>query len=158
MATRTKIRPGPARRRSGPAIATIATIATACLGWAPTGVSLADVPPPPSSLARQSPPEPREDMTEELRAQLDSILVVATRDSAGENLSGSYDKDAYGLMEGVAAGHEAGRIRKEVGPVPVSMRIPGTAIPGMIIGGLFGSVQREVQELRDALTEELVDA
>ena len=42
--------------------------------------------------------------------------------------------------------------------VPVSMRIPGTAIPGMIIGGLFGSVQREVQELRDALTEELVDA
>ena len=28
----------------------------------------------------------------------------------------------------------------------------------MIIGGLYGSVQREVQELRDALTEELVDA
>lgn len=139
-------------------ITTALTIIAACALWSAPGAALADVPPPPSSVVQKPPPEFREDMSEELRAQLDSILVVATRDSAGEKLSGSYEKDTYGLMEGVAAGHEAGRITKEVGPVPVSMRIPGTAIPGMIIGGLFGSVQREVQELRDALTEELADA
>lgn len=139
-------------------ITTGLAIMTACAAWSAPGASLADVPPPPSSPVRKPPPEFREAMTEELRAQLDSILVVATRDSGGEKLSGSYEKDTYGLMEGVAAGHEAGRVTKEVGPVPVSMRIPGTAIPGMIIGGLFGSVQREVQELRDALTEELADA
>lgn len=136
----------------------VVTIVSACLGWAAPGIGRADVPPPPSSLVREPPPELREDMSEERRAQIDSILVVATRDSAGEKLSGSYEKDTYGLLDGVAAGHEAGRVTREVGPVPVSMRIPGTAIPGMILGGLFGSVQREVQELRDALTEELVDA
>lgn len=134
------------------------TILAACLSSAVSGPCNADVPPPPSSLVSKAPPEPREDMTEDLRAELESILVVATRDPAGEEVGGSYDKDTYGLMGGVAAGHDAGRIRKEVGPVPVDFRIPGTMIPGMIIGGLFGSVQREVQELRDALTEELVDA
>lgn len=133
------------------------TIMGACLATAP-GAALADVPPPPSSMVRKPPPELRDDMTEALRGQLDSILVVATRDAATEKLSGSYEKDTYGLMDGVAAGHDAGRVTKEIGPVPVSMRIPGTTIPGMIIGGLLGSAQREVQELRDALTEELIDA
>jgi hypothetical protein len=97
-------------------------------------------------------------MSEELRAQVDAIVVVATRSPADQAVSGSYEKNTYGLVGGVVAGHEAGRVRKQVGPVPVDMRIPGTAIPGSIIGGLVGGWQREVQQLRDALTEELVDA
>ena len=148
MATRIRARTGLAR----------GTIIIACAVWVAPDVSRAEVPPPPSSLPDKPPPEPSEDMTEELRAQVDSIVVVATRNPAGDGVSGSYEKDTFGLVGGVAAGHEAGRIRKEVGPVPVDVRIPGTAIPGMIIGGLFGGVQGEVQELRDALTEELVDA
>ncbi len=35
---------------------------------------------------------------------------------------------------------------------------PARPSSGAIIGGLFGGMQREVQELRDALTEELVEA
>lgn len=132
-------------------------IILAC-AWAAPGVGLADVPPPPSSFIRKPPPEPREDMTGELRAQVGTIVVVATRNRAGEAVSGSYERDTLGLVGGVTAGYEAGQIRKEVGPVPVNMRIPGTAIPGVIIGGLFGGMQRELQDLRDALTEELVDA
>ena len=151
MAAGTRPRTGLPRRTPGLAMMAV------CMAGA-AGASLADVPPPPSSLVRKPPHEPREDMTEALRAQMDTIVVIATRNPAGEGVSGSYDRDTYGLVGGVAAGHEAGRITKEVGPVPVSMRIPGTAIPGMIIGGLFGGVQHEVQQLRDALTEELVDA
>ncbi|HLU07478.1 MAG TPA: hypothetical protein VKZ91_13040 [Woeseiaceae bacterium] len=125
---------------------------------ATAGVSLAGAPPPPSSLHNKPPPEPSEDMSEELRAQVDAIVVVATRGPADQGVSGSYEKNTYGLVGGVVAGHQAGRVRKQVGPVPVDMRIPGTAIPGSIIGGLVGGWQREVQQLRDALTEELVDA
>ena len=135
------------RVRTKPRCVTRLAMVAACLGWAVPGPGLADVPPPPSSLVKRTLPEPREDMTEDVRTQLGSILVVATRDPAGEALSGSYDRDTYGLMGGVAAGHDAGVIRKEVGPVPVDFRIPGTAIPGMIIGGLYGSVQREVQDV-----------
>ena len=122
------------------------------------GATLADAPPPPSSLYNKPPPEPSEDMSEELRAQAKTIVVVATRGPADQAVSGSYEKNTYGLVGGVVAGHEAGRVRKQVGPVPVDMRIPGTAIPGSIIGGLVGGWHREIQQLRDALTEELVDA
>lgn len=134
------------------------TLVTACLPGGAPGVGLADVPPPPSSLIRTAPSEPHEDMTEEVRSQVGKIVVVSTRSAAEEKVSGSYDKNTYGLLGGAAAGGDAGRIKKEVGPVPVDFRIPGTAIPGAIIGGLFGGMQRELQELRDALTEELVDA
>jgi hypothetical protein len=130
----------------------------ACLSLAAPGTSLADAPPPPSSLQNKPPPEPSEDMSEELRAQVDAIVVVATRGPADQAVSGSYEKTTYGLVGGVVAGHEAGRVRKQVGPVPVDMRIPGTAIPGSIIGGMVGGWQREIQQLRDALTDELVNA
>ena len=130
----------------------------ACVILAVPDASLADAPVPPSSLLHKPPPEPSEDMTEELRAQVDAIVVVATRNPADQTVSGSYEKNTYGLVGGVVAGHEAGRVRKQVGPVPVNMRIPGTAIPGSIIGGVVGGWQREVQQLRDALTKELVEA
>lgn len=126
--------------------------------WAVPGASLADIPPPPSSLVRKPPPEPREDMADDLRAQVDTIVVVATRSRADEAVSGSFEKETFGWLGGAAGGYELGRIRKEVGPVPVLYRIPGTAIPGAIIGALFGGVQKEVQQLRDAMAEELIDA
>lgn len=152
MPTGTRARAGLAR-----GLIALAIIIACAVGAAPD-VSLAGVPPPPSTLLRKPPPEPSEDMTEELRAQVDTIVVVATRNPAGEAVSGSFEKDTFGLIGGAAGGYEVGQIRKEAGPVPVEYRIPGTAIPGAIIGALFGGVQREVQQLRDALTEELVDA
>lgn len=151
MATGMRVRAYLARRPIGLAVI------IACVTWAAPDASLAD-PPPPSSLLDKPTPEPYEDMTEDLRAQVDAIVVVATRNPADQAVSGSYDKNTYGLVGGVAAGHDAGRVRKQVGHVPVDVRIPGTAIPGSIIGGLLGGMQREVQQLRDALTEELVDA
>ena len=133
-------------------------LALACCVWAAPAVGFGDIPPPPSSLVRKAPPEPHEDMPEDLRAQMDRIVVIAARDPAEEAVSGSYEKSTYGVVGGAIGGYEVGEIRKEVGPVPVLYRIPGTAIPGAIIGALFGGVQREIQQLRDAMTEELVDA
>ncbi len=146
-------RPTPA---SAPAVLSILAGCALCVGPA---LCRADVPPPPSSLEpRPPPPEPSQDMPEAARAKIDAIVVVATRSPADEALSGSYEKGTYGVVGGAIGGYEAGRVRKEVGPVPVDFRIPGTAIPGTIIGALLGGYQREVQQLRDALTEELVDA
>lgn len=130
----------------------------AFVAWTAPDACLADIPPPPSSLVRKPPPEFRDDMTEDLRAQVDTIAVVATRNRAGEAVSGSYEKDTFGWIGGAAGGWDLGQIRKEVGPVPVLYRVPGTAVPGAILGALFGGVQKEVQQLRDAMTEELVDA
>lgn len=150
--------PTTTRTCTGLARGTTALAIFIALGCTAPGASLADVPPPPSSFARKPPPEPRDAMPEDLRAQVKRLVVIAARDPADEAVSGSYDKGTYGVVGGAIGGYELGEIRKEVGPVPVLYRIPGTAIPGAIIGALFGGVQREVQQLRDAMTEELVDA
>ena len=150
--------PTVTRTRTGLARGTAAVAVFIALGCSAPGATLADVPPPPSSFVRKPPPEPREDMPEDLRAQVQRLVVIAARDPADEAVSGSYEKGTFGVVGGAIGGYELGEIRKEVGPVPVLYRIPGTAVPGAIIGALFGGVQREVQQLRDAMTEELVDA
>lgn len=97
-------------------------------------------------------------MSEDIRAAIDRVVVIATRSPAGQKASGSYDKETAGLVGGMAAGSELGRIRTEVGPVPVYIPIPILTIPGAIFGGLSGATRRQIQEFRDALTEELVNA
>lgn len=150
--------PTTTRSCTGFARGTAALAIFIALGCSAPGASLADVPPPPSSFVRKPPPEPREAMPEDLRAQVARLVVIAARDPADEAVSGSYETGTYGVVGGAIGGYELGEIRKEVGPVPVLYRIPGTAIPGAILGALFGGVQREVQQLRDAMTEELVGA
>lgn len=69
------------------------SIIIASVVLATAGVSLAGAPPPPSSLHNKPPPEPSEDMSEELRAQVDVIVVVATRGPTDQGVSGSYEKN-----------------------------------------------------------------
>lgn len=77
---------------------------------------------------------------------------------ANQEVSGSYEKATKGLYEGMVSGSTAGTVRKDVGPVNVSVPIPILTLPGMIVGGVAGATQREIQEFRDALTEDLVQA
>ncbi|MGB5738195.1 MAG: hypothetical protein WBM54_02520 [Woeseia sp.] len=97
-------------------------------------------------------------MTEALRTSLQKVVVVATRSQADEAVSGTYEKGTPGLMGGVAAGSRLGRFSKQVGPVPIVIPIPILTIPGAIFGGLSGAAKREIQEFRDALAEELIEA
>jgi hypothetical protein len=97
-------------------------------------------------------------MSEALRASLRKVVIVPGESPANEAVSGSYDKATKGLYEGMVTGSTAGTVRKDVGPVNVSVPIPILTLPGMIVGGVAGATQREIQEFRDALTEDLVEA
>lgn len=130
-----------------PALAGVAM--TAAAQTAP-GPEFADVPP--------EVPAPPPHMPDSLRSDIGKLIVIAGRRPAGQNVSGSFEKETYGLVGGVAAGSRIGRVRTQIGPVPVNFPIPVLTMPGAILGGLTGAVQRQIQEFRDALTEELASA
>ena len=97
-------------------------------------------------------------MAEELRSDIRKVVVIAGRSPADREVKGTYEKDTQGLLEGIDSGSRIGTISKEVGGVPVYIPIPILTIPGAIYGGLSAATKREIQEFRDALTDELVNA
>lgn len=94
-------------------------------------------------------------MPDELRTRVQKVVIISTQRLAGQDVTGTYEKDTAGLLGGIEAGRRLGRISKQVGPVPIYVPIPILTIPGAIFGGLTGAAQREIQEFRDDLTEEL---
>jgi hypothetical protein len=97
-------------------------------------------------------------MSEALRSSIKKVVVLAGASPAKESITGTYDKETPGLIGGADAGSRVGTITKEVGPVNVNFPIPILTIPGMIVGGISGHTKREIQEFRDALTEDLAKA
>jgi len=116
------------------------------------------VPPPPSSNPQRKTPILDEHMSEALRSSLKKVVVVPGLSPANQAISGSYEQYTPGLIDGMDAGSRIGTISKEVGGVPISLPIPGLALPGALFGGITGKYKREVQEFRDALTEVLANA
>ena len=117
----------------------------------------AQVPPPPSASQPQAvilPPH----MPEDIRGGIDKVVVISGRGAANQDVTGSYERDTPGLVGGMDAGSRMGTISKEVGGVPVNIPIPGLALPGAILGGLTGATRRQIQEFRDALTEQIANA
>jgi hypothetical protein len=111
------------------------------------------VPEPPSGGAVQS-----AYMSEALRASIHKVVVVPGESPAERVASGSYEKGAAGLYGGMVTGAGIGTVSKDVGPVMVRIPIPILQLPGMIIGGIAGSTKKELQEFRDALTDDLLKA
>ncbi len=97
-------------------------------------------------------------MPEALRSSIKKVVLMPGDSPTEEEVTGSYNKDTDGLLDGMVAGSDMGTIRKDVGPVNFSLPIPGMQIPGMIAGGIKGATQREIQDFRDALTEDLEKA
>lgn len=97
-------------------------------------------------------------MPEEVRQKIDTVVVIATRAPADDAVGGTYDKDTPGLLGGIEKGGRIGTVNKQIGPVPVRFGIPIIRWPAMIIGGVAGVTQKEIQEFRDAMTEQLADA
>lgn len=97
-------------------------------------------------------------MSEVLRSSVKKTVVVAGESPASEEISGSYEKETAGLVGGMNEGSRLGTISPEIGGVNVSIPVPILTIPGAIYGGLSGATKREIQEFRDALTEELANA
>ncbi|MDX1500512.1 MAG: hypothetical protein R3176_11470 [Woeseiaceae bacterium] len=94
-------------------------------------------------------------MDESLRNSIDKVIVVGGLDPADSEVSGTYEEMTPGLYGGINRGAAIGRPSMEIGPVNVNFPIPILTLPGAIVGGISGKAKREMQEFRDALTEEL---
>lgn len=97
-------------------------------------------------------------MSELLRSDVRKLVVVAGVSPAGDSVTGSYEKETAGLLGGMEEGSRIGTISKEIGGVPVNIPIPVIGTLGSIYGGISGAAKREIQDFRDALTEEIVNA
>jgi hypothetical protein len=97
-------------------------------------------------------------MSEALRASVKKVVVVPGEVPAGREVSGDYEKATAGLYDGMVGGSRMGTVSTDVGPITVNIPIPILQLPGMIFGGIKGSTEREIQEFRDALVKDLVDA
>lgn len=109
-------------------------------------------------LARQARGIGAPHMPEADRDGIEKVIVISGRSEAGSDVDGTYGKETLGIPGGMEAGRRMGTLGKEIGGVPIYFPIPGTAIPGAILGGLFGLTQEQVQAFRDRLTEDLVES
>jgi hypothetical protein len=97
-------------------------------------------------------------MSEDIRASIDKIVVIASPTPPRRNISGDYEKDTLGVVGGANAGVDSVTINKEIAGVPISLGHPIFSIPAAIIGGISGASKRRAQELQDALTDDLAKA
>lgn len=97
-------------------------------------------------------------MSEDIRASIDKIVVIASPTPPRRNISGDYEKDTLGVLGGADAGVDAVTINKEIAGVPINIGHPIFSIPAAIIGGISGASKRRAQELQDALTDDLAKA
>jgi len=97
-------------------------------------------------------------MPEDVRGTISKVVILPTAGKAGEVVTGSYEKSTEGIQGGMAKGAEIGTIPIEVGGIPVGIPIPILREIGMIAGAFSGGAKREIQEFRDALTDDLVNA
>ena len=104
-----------------------------------------------------APPAPTH-MSEELRSAITKIVILPINGDAQEAVTGTYGQKTLGMAGGAAKGSGIGNIPVEVGHVPINIPIPLLREIGMLVGGITGTAQRQVQELRDRLTEDLSDA
>jgi len=94
-------------------------------------------------------------MDEEHRGAVKKVVVLPGTSPPSDGVTGSYQKQTDGLFGGIDKGREIGTIRKDIGGIPISFPIRVLTVPGMILGGLSGTVKRQIQDMRDAMTEEL---
>jgi len=113
---------------------------------------------PASIVERSTTAELPTHMPESIRSTVKQVVVIAGQAPTSQAVTGSYEKDTPGLVGGMNEGSRIGTISKEIGGVPVNIPIPVLGTLGAIFGGLSGAAKQEIQEFRDALTEELVRA
>ena len=98
-------------------------------------------------------------LSEELRSSVKKVVVLPTTSPVDRTVTGSYEQETTGLIDGAEAGSRIGRgAWTEIGGVPVGIPIPILTLPGALIGGISGATKREMQEFRDELTDELAKA
>lgn len=94
-------------------------------------------------------------MSEAVRATVRKVVVLPTQGPVGESTTGSYKKRTDGLYSGMEKGAARSGVGIEVGPVRTRYTIPILTFPLAVLGGIKGKTERDIQEFRDSLTDEL---
>jgi hypothetical protein len=97
-------------------------------------------------------------MPESLRTSMTRIVVVGGPSPIDKEITGSYEKVTPGVAGGISGGAAAATPSAQVGAVTVNFPFPILQLPGAIIGGISGKAKRDIQEIRDAMTEDLAAA
>jgi len=97
-------------------------------------------------------------MSEDHRMSTRKIVVLPGAAPATGAVTGSYQKETLGLIDGIDEGRGFGTINKDIAGIPISFPIRILTVPGAIIGGLIGASQREIQDYRDAMAKNLTEA
>lgn len=97
-------------------------------------------------------------MPDSVRTSVSKIVIIATDGANNEKVTGTYDQKTAGVLGGMAKGSEIGTIPVEVGHVPINIPIPILRELGMLYGAIRGGTDRQIQEFRDRLTEDLRSA
>lgn len=97
-------------------------------------------------------------MPDSVRSSISKIVIIPTDGSSSGKVTGTYDQETAGVLGGMAKGSELGRIPVEVGQVPINIPIPILRELGMLVGAIRGGTDRQIQEFRDRLTEDLRSA
>jgi len=127
-----------------------------------TSLQAQGVPPAPSSTATPTAQTlvfgKDKPMSDELRSSIRKVVLMPGESPTNEEVGGSYEKSTHGLYGGIAAGSGATTIHKQAGPVALNIPIPIFQLPAMLAGGIAGATQKEIQDFRDALTDDLAEA
>ena len=97
-------------------------------------------------------------MEESLRTSMTNVVVVGGASPIEQEITGSYEKITPGLYGGISSGAAAGNQSVQAGPVSVNLPIPILTLPGALFGGISGKAKEEIQDFRDAMTEDLAQA
>ena len=97
-------------------------------------------------------------MPEALRNSVGSIAIVGSANPAEEEITGTYEDVTPGLYGGIAEGSRLGTPSTQVGMITVSFPVPLLTLPGAIFGGVSGKAQKELQDFRDAMADDLANA
>ena len=107
----------------------------------------------PDSGDGDAPPPPP--MSQALRSSFRQLAIVPGPSPYVQGVEGTYDKDTLGFIGGVDAGTRAATVETDVGGANVRFPIPVLMWPARLIGGIAGKTQKEIQDFRDALTDDL---
>ncbi len=103
-------------------------------------------------------PKAYEPMSADVRSAVERIAILPSDAQTAEAISGTYDEAQPGLVGGADAGRRRAGVSGQVGQINVNFPVPILQIPSAIFGGLSGAAREEIQEFRDALTEDIANA
>lgn len=121
------------------------------------GAAAADDPTAPAASATPA-ARTHSHMPEALRGSIARIAIVGGPNPTEEEITGTYEEVAPGLYGGIAEGSRLGTPSAQVGMITVSFPVPLLTLPGAIFGGVSGKAQKDLQDFRDAMADDLAKA